>query len=127
MVREPIGTVFVGTPADEGGDAGFGGEFDGFEEVFGFARVRGDAAVGLVVDLESGVKGRLHSGSGRRGVGAFGPEGTFVVSVVEADVGEAGAGDAGVGAAAGEAVASVGDGEGGQAVGHGRAVLPDRD
>ena len=75
VVGEPVGAVLVGTPADEGGDAGFGGEFDGFEEVFGFAWVRGDAAVGLVVDLESGVEGRLHGGSGRRGVGALGPDG----------------------------------------------------
>ena len=121
------GRVLVGAPADEGGDAGFGGEFDGLEEVLGFAWVRGDAAVGLVVDLEAGVEGRLHGGSGRRGVGALRPDGTLVMPVVEADVGEAGAGDAGVGAAAGKAVAGVGDGEGGEAVGHGSAKLPDGD
>ena len=83
--------------------------------------------MGLVVDLETGVEGGLHGGSGRRGVGAFGPDRTFVVPVVEADVGEAGAGDAGVGAAAGKAVAGVGDGEGGEAERHGSAKLPDRD
>ena len=82
---------------------------------------------GLVVDLESGVEGGLDGGSGRRGVGALGPDRTFVVSVVEADVSEAGASDAGVGAAAGEAVAGVGDGEGGEAVGHGSVKLPDGD
>ena len=95
--------------------------------MFRFAGVRGDAAVGLVVDLETGVEGRLHGGSGLRGVGAFGPERAFVVAVVEADVGEAGAGDAGVGAAAGEAVTGVRDGEGGEAVGHGLAALSVRD
>ena len=83
--------------------------------------------MGLVVDLESGVEGGLDGGSGRRGVGALGPDRTFVVSVVEADVSEAGASDAGVGAAAGEAVAGVGDGEGGEAVGHGSTKLPDGD
>ena len=124
---KPIGAVFVGSPADESRNAGFGGEFDGLEEAFGFAGVRGDAAVGLVVDLETGVEGGLHGGSGRRGVGAFGPDGAFVMPVVEADVGEAGAGDAGVGAAAGMTVAGVGDGEGGEAVGHGSAKLSDGD
>ena len=127
VVGEAVGAVFVGTPADEGGHAGFGGEFDGLEEVFGFAGVRGDAAVGLVVDLESGVEDRLDGGSSRRGVGAFGPDRTFVVPVVEADVGEAGSVDAGVGAAAGKAVAGVGDGEGGEAVRHGSVKLPDGD
>ena len=115
VVGESIGAVLVGTPADEGRNGGFGGEFDGLEEVFGFAGVGGDAAVGFVVDLETGVEGGLDGGSSRRGVGAFRPDRTFVVPVVEADVGEAGAVDAGVGAAAGKAVAGVGDGEGGEA------------
>ena len=118
-----VGRVFVGTPADEGGDAGFGGELNGLEKTFGFAGIRGHAPVGLVVDLETGVEGRPDGGAGCCCVRAVGPEGAFVVAVVEADVGEAGAGDAGVGAAAGKAVAGIGNGEGGEAVGHGRGVL----
>ena len=123
VVGETVRWVFVGTPADQGGDAGFGGELNGLEEAFGFAGVGGDAAVGLVVDMEPGVKGGLDGGAGCCCVRAVGPEGAFVVAVVEPDVGEAGAGDAGVGAAAGEAVAGIGNGEGGEAVGHGRGVL----
>ena len=72
-VGKSVGRVFVGAPADEGGDAGFGGEFDGLEEAFGFAGVGGDAAVGFVVDLETGVEDGL---DGRRGpLAALAPSG----------------------------------------------------